>query len=62
MFNVMIDKEDIKSIRDYMENKGLVSHMNDAGLTYSAMIVILEAIRKECSRILDEMNGVNEDE
>jgi hypothetical protein len=51
----MIDKKDIESIRDYMENKGLVRHMNNAGLTYGAMVVILEAIRKECDRIEEEL-------
>ena len=62
MFSVTIDKKDIESVRDYMENKGLVSHMNNAGLTYGAMVLILEAIRRECDRILDEMNEVNENE
>ena len=55
MFSVTIDKKDIESIRDYMENKGLVSHMNNAGLTYSAMVVILEAIRRECDKIEKEL-------
>ena len=55
MFNVMIDKKDIESVRDYMENKGLVNHMNNAGLTYSAMVLILEAIRRECDRIDKEL-------
>ena len=58
MFDIIVNKNDIKSIRDYMENKGLVGHMNNAGLTYSAMAVVLEAIRKECDRIEKEM-GVN---
>ena len=55
MFNVMVNKKDIESVRDYMENKGLVNHMNNVGLTYSAMVVILEAIRKECDRIEKEL-------
>ena len=55
MFSVTIDKKDIESIRDYMENKGLVSHMNNAGLTYGAMVVILEAIRRECDKIEKEL-------
>ena len=55
MFSVTIDKKDIESIRDYMENKGLVSHMNNAGLTYSAMALILEAIGRECDRIEKEL-------
>jgi hypothetical protein len=55
MFGVMLNKKDVESVRDYMENKGLVSHMNNAGLTYGAMVLILEAIRKECDRIEEEL-------
>ena len=55
MFSVVIDKKDIESVRDYMENKGLVGHMNNAGLTYSAMVLILEAIKRECDRIEKEL-------
>ena len=61
MFDIMIDKEDIAAVKDYMQNKGLVSHMNDAGLSISAMALILNAIENECTRILIEMNGEEED-
>lgn len=62
MFDIMIDKKDIIAVRDYMENKGLVAHMNDAGLSIGAMALVLNAIENECDRILDEMNEVNENE
>ena len=62
MFDVMINKKDIAAVRDYIENKGLVAHMNKAGLSFGAMALILTAIEQECSRILDEMNEVNENE
>ena len=55
MFSVTIDKKDIESVRDYMANKGLVTHMNNAGLTYSTMAFILEAIGRECDRIEKEL-------
>lgn len=60
MFDIMIDKKDIAAVRDYMQNKGLVAHMNDAGLSISAMALVLNAIENECARILDEMNGEEE--
>ena len=60
MFNVMIDKNDIAAVKDYMQNKGLVMHMNDAGLSVGAMVLVLHAIESECDRILDEMNNKEE--
>ena len=59
---VNVTRNDIRAIADYMENGGLVDHMNKAGLTFGAMALILTAISNECERILDEMNEVNENE
>ena len=61
MFDVAINKKDIAAVRDYVENKGLVAHMNDAGLSIGAMTLILNAIDSECNRILIEMNKEEED-
>jgi hypothetical protein len=36
--------------------------MNNAGLSFGAMALILTAISNECDRILDEMNKEDEDE
>ena len=60
MFDVNVTRQDMRDIADYMENKGLVDHMNEAGLSFGAMALILTAIEKECSRILDEMNKEEE--
>lgn len=60
MFNVMIDKNDIAAVKDYMQNKGLVVHMNDAGLSIGAMALVLHAIENECNRILEEMDSKEE--
>ena len=59
---VNVTRKDIRAIADYMENGGLVDHMNNAGLSFGAMALILTAIEQECSRILDEMNEVSENE
>ena len=56
MFNIMIDKKDIAAVKDYIQNKGLVAHMNDTGLSIGAMALVLNAIENECDRILDEIN------
>ena len=54
---VNVTKKDIRVIANYVENGGLIDHMNKAGLSFGAMAVVLTAIGKECNRILDEMNG-----
>lgn len=61
MNKVVVTRKDILSIADYMENGGLVDHMNNAGLSFGAMALILTGIEQECSRILDEMNKEAED-
>ena len=53
---VNVTRKDIRAIVDYMENGGLIDHINTAGLTFGAMALILTAISNECERILDEMN------
>lgn len=60
MFDIMIDKKDIAAVKNYIQNKGLVAHMNDAGLSIGAMALVLNAIENECDRILDEMNKEEE--
>ena len=62
MNEVIVTRNDIRAIADYMENGGLVDHMNNAGLSFGAMALVLTAIEQECSRILNEMNEVNENE
>lgn len=57
MFDIMISKKDIAFVRDYVENKGLVAHMNSAGLSIGAMALVLNAIENECDRVEKEMEG-----
>ena len=61
MFDIVIDKKDVAAVKDYMQNKGLVTHMNDAGLSIGAMALVLNAIENECNRILIEMIAKEED-
>lgn len=56
MFDVIVTRKDLHDIADYMERKGLVEHMNNAGLSMGAMALILTAIHNECVRVADEMN------
>ena len=57
---VNVTRNDIRAIANYMENGGLVEYMNNAGLSFGAMALILTAISNECDRILDEMNKEEE--
>ena len=56
----IVTRKDLMTIADYMENGGLVDHINKAGLSFGAMVLILTAIERECSRISDEMNKEEE--
>lgn len=56
MFDIMVDRKDIAAVRDYVESKGLVAHMNDAGLSMPSMALILNAILNECDKIEEELN------
>ena len=55
MFDVIINKEDIAAVRDYLENKGLVAHMNNAGLSIGAICFVLNTLMTECDKVEKEM-------
>ena len=61
MFDVMIGKKDIAAVRDYIENKGLIAHMNDAGLGIGAMALVLNTVLSECDMIEKKMAAKEED-
>ena len=56
---IVVTKQDIKEIREFVEKDSLVQLMNDKGMSFGAMALILTAIDNECDRILDEMNKEN---
>ena len=53
---IVVTKQDIKEIHEFVEKGSLVQLMNDKGMSFGAMALILTAISNECDRILDEMN------
>ena len=57
---VNVTRKDIRAIANYVEDGGLIDHMNEAGLSFGAMAVVLTAIGKECNRILEEINKEEE--
>lgn len=59
MNEVIVTRNDIRAIDNYMKKGGLVEHMNNAGLTFGAMALVLNAISNECDRVLGEMNKEN---
>lgn len=56
MNEVVVTRDDMRAIANYMENGGLVDHMNEAGLSFGAMALVLTAIEEACNSILDKMN------
>lgn len=44
---VNVTRNDIRAIANYMENGGLVEHMNNAGLSFGAMALVLTGIEAE---------------
>lgn len=52
---VVITKEDLKKIDEFLESGILVNEMNKAGLSFGAMALILTAIEKECIIIKSEL-------
>ena len=63
MTQVMIDKNDIRDIQNYLHNprSGFVGHMNDAGLTVSAMCFILDTLSKKCDEVMTILESDNEE-
>ena len=53
--DIVVKKEDITKIRDYLNHINLVAHMNDFVLPFSSMAVILTAITNEIDRIEKEL-------
>lgn len=56
MLDITITRKDMSDIANYIEHKGLVEHMNKAGLSFGAMAFILTAIEEACNTVLDKMN------
>lgn len=59
---VSITKNTIQEVIRFMEEEGLVAHMNDARLSFAAMAFILTELSQACDRAiekLEEENGEN---
>ena len=59
MFSTSIDRETIEEVRNFLmsEDCRFVENMNRAGLSFSAMALIIQAIEDKCNEIenaLDE--------
>ena len=59
MFRTSVDKDTIKEVRDFLmsDKCNFVDNMNRAGLSFSAMALVIQAITDKCNEIeniLDE--------
>lgn len=57
MFNTTINKNTIQEVREFLmsDKCNFVDNMNRAGLSFPAMILILQAIEDKCKEIEAEL-------
>ena len=62
MFKVMVNREDIESIREYLDSDEctIVSGMNDYGMDFPAMAFVIDAIITACDDAMEKLNGESE--
>ena len=58
---ISITKNTIQEVIRFMEEAGLVAHMNDAGLSFEAMAFILTELSKACNSAMERLE-VEDDE
>jgi len=52
---ISITKKTIQEVIRFMEEEGLVAHMNDAGLSFAAMAFILTELSQACDRAMEKL-------
>lgn len=52
---ISITKNTIQEVIRFMEEEGLVAHMNDAGLSFAAMAFILTELSQACVRAMEKL-------
>lgn len=57
MFSVDVDMNDVIAIREFLESDDchLVEDMNKAGLEFSAMALVIQAIADKCNEVEKEL-------
>ena len=58
MFHIMINKEIIQEVREFLmsDDCEFVENMNRAGLSFPAMALIIQAIEDKCNEIETALN------
>ena len=52
---IIVTREDIKEINDFIERGSLVQLMNDRGMSFGAMALILTSINNTCEEIMKKL-------
>lgn len=52
---IVVTREDIKEINDFIEGGFLVQLMNDKGMSFGAMALILTSINNTCEEIMKKL-------
>ena len=58
MFSTSIDRETIQEVREFLMNEDcrFVDNMNRAGLSFPAMMLVIQAIEDKCNEIETALN------
>lgn len=53
MFNVVVNKVDVEAIRKFLRSDEyhLIEEMNKAGLSFSAMALVIQSIENTCDEV-----------
>ena len=52
---IVVTRQDIKEINDFIERGSLVQLMNDRGMSFGAMALILTSINNTCEEIMKKL-------
>ena len=55
MFDIVVNKNDLKQVDKFVESGILVREMNNAGLSIGAMALVLTGIENEIKRVTQAM-------
>ena len=52
--NMSISERDIRDIKDYINSGKLIKNMNENGLSFESMAIILQTVMEKCDEIIKE--------
>lgn len=56
---IMLTKKDVEDVVNFIEKAGLVTFMNDAGLSFASMGFVLTTLSNACEEVFAKMEEEN---